>query len=309
MPWNSFRRSASRKHPHGCGEDSRGNGRLQGIEETPPRVWGRFPEFPLSPEVQGNTPTGVGKISWSNDDEDATQKHPHGCGEDRFLGAFSRKKQETPPRVWGRSQTTGIPKASPRNTPTGVGKISKATKIASFIRKHPHGCGEDHEPRRVHSWRSETPPRVWGRFPAFAFAEGGTRNTPTGVGKISCAICRNERPGKHPHGCGEDTQRRNLRRFWAETPPRVWGRSRKRGYRVKIDRNTPTGVGKIVLSATVPTPAQKHPHGCGEDAGASARIGSGRETPPRVWGRSWHQGQQTPPRGNTHTGVGKILSS
>ena len=49
------------KHPHGRGEDSAAGVRLQLVEETPPRAWGRHREVPNGDPVMGNTPTGVGK--------------------------------------------------------------------------------------------------------------------------------------------------------------------------------------------------------------------------------------------------------
>ena len=71
-------------------------------------------------------------------------------------------------------------------------------------------------------------------------------------------------------------------------------------------RNTPTGVGKIVICHFLLPFRGKHPHGCGEDK----QIWNGRlaklETPPRVWGRSHRDNSRHKTAGNTPTGVGKI---
>ena len=49
------------KHPHGRGEDSAAGVRLQLVEETPPRAWGRPGNLRPNSFSQRNTPTGVGK--------------------------------------------------------------------------------------------------------------------------------------------------------------------------------------------------------------------------------------------------------
>ena len=184
MPWNSFRRSASRKHPHGCGEDRRGNGRLQGIEETPPRVWGRSLGRTMTRTRPRNTPTGVGKIAFWVHSPGKSKKHPHGCGEDPKLQAYLKPHRETPPRVWGRSQKLLKSPLLSGNTPTGVGKITNHGVVTLGVQKHPHGCGEDFLLLLSQKAEPETPPRVWGRFPARSAVTKGPGNTPTGVGKI-----------------------------------------------------------------------------------------------------------------------------
>ena len=59
------RPSLRRKHPHGRGEDSGTSSAPENPKETPPRAWGR--PRGIGWEVEGfrNTPTGVGKTSWS----------------------------------------------------------------------------------------------------------------------------------------------------------------------------------------------------------------------------------------------------
>ena len=50
-----------RKHPHGRGEDRRGDLRERLHIETPPRAWGRHASTTAAQIPLGNTPTGVGK--------------------------------------------------------------------------------------------------------------------------------------------------------------------------------------------------------------------------------------------------------
>ncbi|MGF6489162.1 hypothetical protein ABH904_002935 [Pseudomonas frederiksbergensis] len=54
-------RPASRKHPHGCGEDDTKECMTRQSLETPPRVWGRPVDHRRRRRAAGNTPTGVGK--------------------------------------------------------------------------------------------------------------------------------------------------------------------------------------------------------------------------------------------------------
>ncbi len=90
-----------------------------------------------------------------------------------------------------------------------------------------------------------------------------------------------------------------------ETPPRVWGRQWHHHHPRRYRGNTPTGVGKTSVHWRTCIPAEKHPHGCGEDATHSARITVPEETPPRVWGRHGHDQRVVGVIGNTPTGVGK----
>jgi len=91
-----------------------------------------------------------------------------------------------------------------------------------------------------------------------------------------------------------------------ETPPRVWGRYDGDVEGALLDRNTPTGVGKMGLSSTKWPPMRKHPHRCGEDPASTPPSYPPQETPPRVWGRYSSCLARLGFFGNTPTGVGKI---
>ena len=66
---------------------------------------------------------------------------------DRFLEALPRRRteRETPPRAWGRPESSGDTWQYGRNTPTGVGKRARLTLWRLCKRKHPHGRGEERE--------------------------------------------------------------------------------------------------------------------------------------------------------------------
>ena len=113
------------------------------VLETPPRAWGRPLRGSGRGVRRGNTPTSVGKTGspcwgWAS-----PVKHPHERGEDKWPGSVEEGVTETPPRAWGRRHL-GHGQAQPfGNTPTSVGKTSKAMPDGTELRKHPHERGED----------------------------------------------------------------------------------------------------------------------------------------------------------------------
>ena len=74
---------------------------------------------------------------------------------------------------------------------------------------------------------------------------------------------------------------------------------------MKLDGNTPTGVGKSSMTALYGPGVKKHPHGRGEELCQPIFNEEGKETPSRAWGRDAviHHGKRI--FGNTPTGVGK----
>ncbi len=293
--------------------------------ETPPRAWGRL-DYPLNQFFSGgntprawgrlnkesagrkerrNTPTGVGKTDSIPSLWRPPWKHPHGRGEDISPGWGSQIKAETPPRAWGRPGRQEPRAATWRNTPTGVGKTLNSMQTGWYPQKHPHGRGEDELTSLDGEQTVETPPRAWGRPRGRAVMAGQPGNTPTGVGKTPRRPVRLCLPAKHPHGRGEDCLPTVAARKYEETPPRAWGRLFLHAADVVVVRNTPTGVGKTAAPRRALRPPEKHPHGRGEDDKRSARPQTGKETPPRAWGRLLHGQRLWPPSGNTPTGVGK----
>ena len=89
-----------------------------------------------------------------------------------------------------------------------------------------------------------------------------------------------------------------------ETPPRAWGRRHVVAQPVLIVGNTPTGVGTTLGQALERMRAEKHPHGRGDDSRSDSISTTGRETPPRAWGRPTTPELPLGVAGNTPTGVG-----
>ena len=70
------------KHPHGRGEDGSAHRCASRGGETPPRAWGRRYRCRQADDLDGNTPTGVGKTAAKRSSCWYRRKHPHGRGED-----------------------------------------------------------------------------------------------------------------------------------------------------------------------------------------------------------------------------------
>src|SRR5680860_559517 len=70
-------------------------------------------------------------------------------------------------------------------------------------------------------------------------------------------------------------------------------------------RNTPTGVGKTVLTPCQTRLIRKHPHRRGEDSPWLTEFLSITETPPQAWGRLSMANPLRIAFRNTPTGVGK----
>ena len=105
-----------KKHPHVRGEDKSFGTESYAATETPPRAWGRLLMAAKTGQLDGNTPTCVGKTFLS-----LTRQL-------LFL--------ETPPRAWGRPATSGALGAKSRNTPTCVGKTLRDYSLFLLSRQN-----------------------------------------------------------------------------------------------------------------------------------------------------------------------------
>src|SRR5207253_2226996 len=109
------------------------------------------------------------------------------------------------------------------------------------------------------------PPRVWGRRSARRGRKIHERFTPTRVGKTGGHPMKMIVLAVHPHACGEDLHVRPLARRRLGSPPRVWGRRATSEYYYRLQRFTPTRVGKTTPPPESTATNTVHPHACGED--------------------------------------------
>ncbi len=106
---------------------------------------------------------------------------------------------------------------------------------------------------------------------------------------------------------GEDLLYGDVPRIELETPPRAWGRQVSLSGTSSTRRNTPTCVGKTIVSTVTVPFDRKHPHVRGEDCLATLVRNLREETPPRAWGRLQRFYAHLDNAGNTPTCVGKTL--
>ena len=274
-------------HPHGCGDNvcaPQGGDCCRG---SPPRVWGQRRNLRLNHRARRFTPTGVGTTA----DFSARQ-----------IGMAG-----SPPRVWGQRSQPGCRPGPRRFTPTGVGTTISSWASLVWTSVHPHGCGDNCIPGRKLDGVIGSPPRVWGQRHWRARFSAATTVHPHGCGDNENFERCYRGAAVHPHGCGDNEYDNWPQLFrvrftptgvgttachppswnWRSgSPPRVWGQ-------------------RFVLVVTAVL-AAVHPHGCGDNQVAWARIqGHTRFTPtgvgttprsllpnsaacgspPRVWGQ------------------------
>ena len=115
-------------------------------------------------------------------------------------------------------------------------------------------------------FRTETPPRTWGRQSSRISGNAERRNTPTHVGKTKSKKVKKSHKRKHPHARGEDYLSVCTVLLMLETPPRTWGRLCYGLSVVHAVGNTPTHVGKTSTPFVLFHGLRKHPHARGEDS-------------------------------------------
>ena len=87
----------------------------------------------------------------------------------------------------------------------------------------------------------------------------------------------------------------------------MWGERQARTFLLKIQRSTPTRVGRTMTRWAKASRSTVHPHACGEnDQAALGRLVDGGP-PPRVWGEPTDSGSAVDGRRSTPTRVGRTL--
>ncbi len=225
---------------------------MQGVEAqdesgSPPRVWGR-PIY-QSRQTFGNrfTPTRVGTTFCGSRLQACAPVHPHACGDDASSVTIRRVRCGSPPRVWGRLSFDSL---RPMMNLDG------------------------------------SPPRVWGRRLAFYVRLLRSRFTPTRVGTTVWVSVVSAASAVHPHACGDDAPDHICGRPIPGSPPRVWGRLRRKSSNCSRAFGSPPRVwGRLTVAANNVVICTVHPHACGDDARSPSAMVQRSGSPPRVWGR------------------------
>ena len=252
--------------------------------------------------------------------------HPHVRGDDgHFLPRLARLFG-SPPRAWGRRARRALGRRAARFTPTCVGTTAALAEHGLGVRftptcvgttfgggdsyddvpVHPHVRGDDGGRVDDHEAPAGSPPRAWGRPAGARVLLGASRFTPTCVGTTMRAAGTSARWPVHPHVRGDDAGGPEVFPWHHGSPPRAWGRHRRRAGSTRAARFTPTCVGTttwpgssphveygspprawgrrcIRVDSSITSPV--HPHVRGDDEAVRADELCARGSPPRAWGR------------------------
>ena len=85
-----------------------------------------------------------------------------------------------------------------------MGKSCGFFNIFSFVKGHPHVCGEELGIPFFLRSKVGTPPRVWGRVKTVNKLLPMRGDTPTCVGKSNVVLAHDPSLKGHPHVCGEE---------------------------------------------------------------------------------------------------------
>ena len=115
--------SGTTVHPHGRGDNIRSGRTGPSAIGSPPRAWGQSPSYTRGEMVERFTPTGVGTIRTGPLAISLSPVHPHGRGDNSWIGGLVAELLGSPPRAWGQCLVGSDVGGVRRFTPTGVGTI------------------------------------------------------------------------------------------------------------------------------------------------------------------------------------------
>ena len=165
-----------------------------------------------------------------------------------------------------------------------MGNTSGGSFGAARTPVHPHACGEYSRNQNKLVSLNGSPPRVWGIPRRGSSPNALNRFTPTRVGNTVTTSSLPSTTPVHPHACGEYVTRRERRRTFRGSPPRVWGIPNRLLDCAHKSRFTPTRVGNTPVFVPTDVPTGVHPHACGEYLIIRVERNAIRGSPPRVWG-------------------------
>ena len=175
-----------------------------------------------------------------------TAVHPHACGENFMITLDINTAIGSPPRLWGKLVANARVLLDQRFTPTLVGKTNRADKPQIDSEVHPHACGENPEPQDSTCQAVGSPPRLWGKRTRHISKTAIYGFTPTLVGKTASFRLNRLIFAVHPHACGENHISSASSITATGSPPRLWGKPGHVLGRYRLQRFTPTLVGKTL---------------------------------------------------------------
>jgi len=256
-------------HPHVRGEDAPPRHRPRASSRFTPTCVGKTKDvLAAGEEAGGSPPRAWGRPEAGSRSRPWSTVHPHVRGEDASRGGRLLVLLRFTPTCVGKTRTCCSWVIRTNGSPPRAwGRLSLPAKGNPWRPVHPHVRGEDEHHRGDH------PP--------------GHRFTPTCVGKtMSTFFFRLPLPGSPPRAWGRRRRRRSTRTLTA-VHPHVRGEDEQRPVlAVRRLRFTPTCVGKTRRGTGERRSSVRFTPTCvGKTRSAAARAARSCGSPPRAWGR------------------------
>ena len=175
----------SQDHPRGCGENDVRLRKFDPVPGSPPRMRGKLIDSILSFSMPRITPADAGKTRnfRFRSNQNQTQDHPRGCGENKYccLGTFF--PAGSPPRMRGKLNGVLPAGSFSRITPADAGKTRQQVRKPNNLQDHPRGCGENDVRECRTKLNMGSPPRMRGKLSKSTIASANRRITPADAGK------------------------------------------------------------------------------------------------------------------------------
>ena len=191
---------------------------------SPPLAWGKGAKKHTGVQLDGITPTCVGKSRTRYHSRRRCGDHPHLRGEKAGPGVVGVPGKGSPPLAWGKGWCNLAETRSTGITPTCVGKSIICVRRCYHGWDHPHLRGEKSARQEFAATDTGSPPLAWGKGQVGRVLALGGGITPTCVGKRSRELGLVQAAEDHPHLRGEK---------WAwvphgdtcpGSPPLAWGK-------------------------------------------------------------------------------------
>ena len=195
-------------HPHGRGENAASCMSSNGAGGPSPRAWGERDVGALLKRDARTIPTGVGRTEAQRGFPGSLADHPHGRGENFSAHVHAARECGPSPRAWGEPPKRWTGPRGRRTIPTGVGRTRARRASCTTCSDHPHGRGENDFTATSTGLLSGPSPRAWGEPFLWRVTRGYKRTIPTGVGRTYFSAISSRVIPDHPHGRGENTNRR-----------------------------------------------------------------------------------------------------
>ena len=149
-------------YPRRCGENCHSRSRSAAGPGLPPQVRGEPGRGVRRARVDGLTPAGAGRTTWSAVCTTGRGAYPRRCGENRKRLEMRRDQLGLPPQVRGELGGLHSRVNNCRLTPAGAGRTSQRQHTRGPMSAYPRRCGENGGRRLTGLAGEGLPPQVRG---------------------------------------------------------------------------------------------------------------------------------------------------